>query len=304
MKFKSWLTIDDAAKYLNALLSEPVEPKDILQLALDNHITLSLNFTEIVSVMEVSIKPFSEVHPEFPSDNYDKVNFKDDSYQISTYHPLHKINGLWDLKLFGAGEAYIKSRLLISLNKDEQLKNSKSSIYIQRDDKSYRLYEKLESYDEENELLLLDSFLDNVVKVENINPDDGYYKPMPNIPSHAILVVSLNSLKEFERKLENENLHTAKSKGLKYDDKPNSKVHSGALLIIAALAHKLGMDMDSDVENQININKINGLITDFGFTMKNDTIKARLSEIPEALQNRSKDIQGRPLKEYKRKQIT
>ena len=251
MKFKSWLTIDDAAKYLSALLSEPVEPKDILQLALDNHINLSLNFTEIVSVMEVCIRPFSEVHPDFPSDNYYQVNFKDDSYHISTYHPLHKINGLWDLKLFGGGEVHVKARLLNFLANDEQLKNSNSLIYIQRDNKTYLLYEKLESYDEDNNLLLLDSFLDNIVKVENTNPDDGYYKPMLTIPSHAFLVVSLNSLKEFEQKIQEANMQPNNIENKADEKKLDPRLHTTLLIIIAALAKKIGIDIDGNIDNAL-----------------------------------------------------
>ena len=75
MQLKKWLTIDDAAKYLSSLLSTPVEPKDILQLALEHHLKLSINFTKVVTVMEVVISPFSEIAPEIPPDSFDQVNF-------------------------------------------------------------------------------------------------------------------------------------------------------------------------------------------------------------------------------------
>ena len=77
MQLKKWLAIDDAASYLSALFSEPVEPKDILQLALENHLKLSINFTKIIDVMEVAISPFSETTSEPSPDNFGQVNFED-----------------------------------------------------------------------------------------------------------------------------------------------------------------------------------------------------------------------------------
>lgn len=43
-KLKEWLTIDDAAKFLSISLAEDVERKDVLQLGLDGHLTLSVYF--------------------------------------------------------------------------------------------------------------------------------------------------------------------------------------------------------------------------------------------------------------------
>ncbi len=43
-KLKEWLTIDDAAKFLSISLAEEVERKDVLQLGLDGHLTLSAYF--------------------------------------------------------------------------------------------------------------------------------------------------------------------------------------------------------------------------------------------------------------------
>lgn len=40
-KLKSWLSLDEAAEYLTEALKEPVEVKDLLQLALDDHLQLA-----------------------------------------------------------------------------------------------------------------------------------------------------------------------------------------------------------------------------------------------------------------------
>ncbi len=171
MQLKKWLSLDDAANYLSALLSAPVEPKDVLQFALENHLGLSINFTKVMNVMEVVISPFSEISTEHSLDNFGHVNFEDKSYHVSTSPQLIKIDGVWDLKVFGGGEDYLKARLLNFLEESPQPHHTSSNIYIERDSKTYCLYEKQSDYDENNSLLILDAFLENIIKIENIGLD-------------------------------------------------------------------------------------------------------------------------------------
>ena len=44
LKFKEWLTIDEAANYLKIGIGETVTNADILRLSLDGHLKLSVNF--------------------------------------------------------------------------------------------------------------------------------------------------------------------------------------------------------------------------------------------------------------------
>ena len=299
MQLKKWLTIDDAANYLSALFSEPVDTKDILQLALEEHLKLSINFTKVIDVMEVSISPFSETTSTPSPDGFGQVNFEDKAYHVSTSPQLIKVDGLWDLKLVGGGEDYIKASLLNFLELNSQVQNSVSGIYIERDNKTYCLYEKHKDYDEDNSLFLLDSFLENIIKIENTGLDDGYYKPMPTIPSHAFLVVSRSSLNEFEQKIQSVNTPPVALESNTNNKPLDARVHTTLLIIVAALANKIGIDIDSDIDNALTVQKINGLIADIGFSFKDETIKSRLAEIPEAMRKRSKDGQGRPPKPYK-----
>ncbi|HYN53511.1 MAG TPA: hypothetical protein VES38_02255 [Methylotenera sp.] len=296
IKLKKWLTIDDAAKYLSTQFSEPVEPKDILQLALENDLKLSINFTKIIDVMEVAISPFSETTSEPSLDNFGHVNFEDKSYHVSTSPQLIKIEGAWDLKLFGGGEEYIKARLLNFLEENFQVQHTISDIYIERDKKTYCLYEKHKHYDEKNSLLILDSFLENIIKIDNTGLDDGYYKPMSTIPSHALLVVSLNSLKDFERQIELDNMQVSTNQKSIVSESIHPKERNTFLIIIAALADKAGINIDNDISSIETAKKINRLIDGIGFSLKLDTVKSKLDEIPDALERNRKDAQGRQLK--------
>lgn len=299
MQLKKWLSLDDASNYLSALLSAPVEPKDVLQFALENHLGLSINFTKVVNVMEVVISPFSELTTEHSLDNFGHVNFEDKSYHVSTSPQLIKIDGVWDLKVFGGGEDYLKARLLNFLEESPQPHHTNSNIYIERDSKTYCLYEKQSDYDENNSLLILDAFLENIIKIENIGLDDGYYKPMSTIPSHAFLVVSRSSLNEFEQKIQEANIQPNVLESEPVIKEIDSRVETTLLIMVAALANKIGIDIDSEIDSAINVKKVNGLITDIGFNFKDETIKSRLATIPEAFRKRSKDGQGRPPKLYK-----
>ena len=299
MQLKKWLTIDDAAKYLSAQFSEPVEPKDILQLALENNLKLSINFTKIINVMEVSISPFSEITTEHSLDKFGHVNFEDKSYHVSTSPQLIKIDGMWDLKLFGGGEEYIKARLLNFLEDSSQLQPNISDIYIERDNKTYCLYEKHRDYDENNSLLILDVFLENIIKIDNIGLDDGYYKPMPTIPNHAFLVVSLNSLKDFEHQVALDDMHVSKNKKSIDSESIHPKERRTFLIMIAALAKKAGIDIDNDIASLEAAKKINRFVDECGFELKLDTVRSKLEEIPDAMERARKDVQGRPPKPYK-----
>jgi hypothetical protein len=56
---KKWLTLEDSAKYLSLLIGEEVTPADLLQLATQNELTLSLSLAGTHWVA-----PYSESSPE------------------------------------------------------------------------------------------------------------------------------------------------------------------------------------------------------------------------------------------------
>ena len=43
LKLKTWLTLDDAARHLSLMFGETVSKADVLRLALDGRLTLSIN---------------------------------------------------------------------------------------------------------------------------------------------------------------------------------------------------------------------------------------------------------------------
>ena len=297
MQLKKWLTIDDAAKYLSSLLSTPVEPKDILQLALERHLKISINFTKVVNVMEVSISPFSETTSTHSPVGFGQVNFEDKAYHVSTSPQLIKVDGLWDLKLFGGSEEYIKAKLLNRISETSLPQTVVSNIYIWRDEKIFCLYEKyIETGDAESDLLFFDCHIGSMIKIENTAIDNGYYTPVSNIPSNSYLVVSLASLKEFEGQLELEDSKVAKNKKNTDIESIHPKERTVFLIIIAALAKKAGIDIDNEIALPETAKKVNRFVDEIGFEFKLSTVQSKLEEIPEAMERSRKDEKGRPRK--------
>ena len=48
LKLREWLTVPEAAGHLSILFGEDVTEADVLRLALDGHLTLSVNFVNIM----------------------------------------------------------------------------------------------------------------------------------------------------------------------------------------------------------------------------------------------------------------
>lgn len=84
-KLKSFLTLEQAAEYLTSILDEPVCVADILQLALDGRLTLSVNFVNHASAHPGKIVRYTrqEISALAAARNYiDDLNWVDDLFAI------------------------------------------------------------------------------------------------------------------------------------------------------------------------------------------------------------------------------
>ncbi len=60
LKLKEWLTVSDAARHLSILFGEEVSEADVLRLALDGHLTLSVDFVNHASARCGPIVPIED----------------------------------------------------------------------------------------------------------------------------------------------------------------------------------------------------------------------------------------------------
>jgi hypothetical protein len=139
---KEWLTLDDAAKHLSIVFGEEVTRPDILRLALDKRLTLSVDFVNHANARKGKLKPIEEcvvsIFPNLvrnPKELLDGFNRKVPYAEIEKLAPeirealnsgemilvpeglsyreneflvlddaIESINGVWDLPMMG-GEA-------------------------------------------------------------------------------------------------------------------------------------------------------------------------------------------------------
>lgn len=120
LRLKEWVTLQEAARHLSLLLEEPVAVHDLLQLALEGHITLSVNLVnharaKIGRVMTYeSIPKFRMPSVPLPGEGYsEECDWPDglridgtgiptnDTQFIHFEKQIISLAGLWDLAMLG-----------------------------------------------------------------------------------------------------------------------------------------------------------------------------------------------------------
>jgi hypothetical protein len=128
-KLKKWLTLSEASKHLTGACGEEVTEADILLLALEKHLTLSVNFVNHAHVIQKKIVYFDEEKlrksilqgifpPEFrfadmPFSN-DKLmlarRIDEGKFLTSEEEDVVDIQGIWDLPMIGGEEILLLSK--------------------------------------------------------------------------------------------------------------------------------------------------------------------------------------------------
>ena len=115
-KLKEWLTLEEAANHISNVLGEPVTLADIYRLALDKHLTLSVDFvngaqartgkfvkTEDIEFREVENHLFTGEKLETPySTPLNNETYVSENDWVSLDSKTVSIRGLWDLTMIGS----------------------------------------------------------------------------------------------------------------------------------------------------------------------------------------------------------
>ena len=122
LKLKEWLTVADTARHLSILLEEEVSEADVLQLALDGHLTLSLLFIHpnsalcgtIITVDDTSefFDPSRITDPDKREDGVErakKVLIDGRDNQVLDIEGEYHIEGVWDLLMRGGERYYVEN---------------------------------------------------------------------------------------------------------------------------------------------------------------------------------------------------
>jgi hypothetical protein len=122
LKLKEWLTVAEAAARLSGVFEEKVTEADILRLALDRKLTLSIRFKDDVVIRpckllrhdEVALKDAVETVSDFSTNEGRQINCKkldiDDDQCLVFDGEMAISDGLWDLPMIGNEKYIIEDR--------------------------------------------------------------------------------------------------------------------------------------------------------------------------------------------------
>lgn len=295
-KLKEWLTLDEAANHLSSVFGEPVTIADIYQLALDNHIMLSVNFINLaeakkVELIKVADLEYKIVAPRgikgFPEGKSFRIpiNAKypiSREYWLKSIEPeLLMIKGLWDLPMIGDEKLTIEhlyqqetSGLSI---KEEPLKG----VFIQRENTYFQLYNSFgnepEAKAELNDTVDTSSECDsnihsNLNELNNcrLKADHSYPLSMLSMQD-GILVVKMKEVTRFIQSLEEKPL----------EEKPlHDKERTTLLVLLGSILDKANFDLN---ERGIS-GKIKRATESNNTPMSEETIRKLIPQIQSAVE--------------------
>lgn len=148
IKLKEWLLVPEAAKYLSMLFNEQVKETDVLRLALDKHLTLSVDFVNHTYVRRGKIVPLEKAEwyppgffskmPGTSKELVDRPALKslciDENRFINLDEKVTKIEGVWDLSMLGTEELDIEHEFQMLTGGPEVTLQGLDGAFVQRDD--------------------------------------------------------------------------------------------------------------------------------------------------------------------------
>lgn len=103
-RLRNWLTLGEAAKHLSGIVDEEVSEADLLRMALDGHLTLSVNFVNHAQVRRGRKVAKNEAKTITGIDGEQVVCgiALNASEVLQLDEGISRIQGIWDLPMFGA----------------------------------------------------------------------------------------------------------------------------------------------------------------------------------------------------------
>ncbi len=289
---KEWLTLEDTAKHLTILFGEEVKVSDVLRLALDGHLQLSVNFLEDTRVNYGAVVPFKDaLWNEKKIDEYVSVvtmrsTKLNNTHAIRQEAKISSINNIWDLAMILGGRLIIEN-MFYKLTLDDAI-NFRDDYPLPFDNEIFII--------DENQLIACclmelrrDFFkIDLGTSLSVQLKDRKNYSVKDNLPNDCLLIVRTNALRQLEDTIRDNQ---------KDNDSPirksaATKATDTYLVIIAALAKKAGIN----IHEAGAANKIRRELDLLGIPMSEGTIYNNivevlpqvLADIPDAIGRRQK----------------
>lgn len=312
---KTWLTVADAAQHLSIVFGEEVTEADVLRLALDGHLKLSVDFVNHAEARCGKVIPLSEAKTMTVPDIFKKgeethdiilaLRLNDRDF-LELDEKIVTLQGVWDLPLIGNEQIDVEHKYQNLTDGPAVTLQGLDGAFVKGQDG--QLCQLQESYDDNEyqagssaqlEMLKQHIACDNIepskaqellnqhkekrkkfleekkAKKDSGNDSENYY-PAGGLPQDSVLVVRTDALREFEQSI------NGVPAGM---DKPMTTTERNTLLtIIAALCDYSAIDS----AGRGAAGQIAKLTEKLGATVTDDTIRKVLAKIPDALESRMK----------------
>ncbi len=274
LKLKEWLTVPDTARHLSILFGDDVSEADVLRLALDGHLPLSVHFVNHAEAQCGKIIRLAEAETmEIPTlDGKGAIRtikhglFLSNDEVLSYDGRIVSIDGVWDLAMLGAERIDVEHKYqFLTGGPTVDLINLEGPLVNKPDGTWARI---------------VDHFSDNeFFNKKNLksprNHPDNYY-PAGRLPSDAVFVVRTSALQNLEAHISEPESGAERPVG--------RRERSTLLVIIAALAKLAKVDVAKASSAAASIESQTALM---GARVAARTIENHLKRIPEALENKA-----------------
>ncbi|UVM07129.1 hypothetical protein [Pseudomonas laurylsulfatiphila] len=254
LKLKEWLTVKDAAKRLSISTGEKIKEADVLRLALDGHLTLSVYFVNHAKGRPARIEPISLKHvnnapspSEYGPPRYGTIeeivlpNQKDVIIYEADMDKPQTLQGVWDLPMIG-GEKLDVEHLFQALTDGPEISLFCFGGPLVTSADRTKVFQILDSYEcSPPSLINVINGLATIEEQEKMEPSRWRYEveyyPADALPADSVFVVRVGALRELEGKL------------LADDNPPEKPLHpserKSAGQIIAALSAMAKLDLSA-----------------------------------------------------------
>lgn len=207
-KLKKWLTVPETARHLSSVFSEGVSEADVLRLALDGHLKLSINFVNHakarcgpvvpiknaklweVSPLAASALPVPEEHKGKPVMMLSGLNINDKEV-LELEKEIVTLDGVYDLPMIGAEQLDIEHQFQqLTGGPEVTLVNLEGAFVAREDGQLCQLQDRFE----DNEFRRKEN-----PKKPWDHPNNFY--PAGALPGDGVLVVRVGALMELQERL-------------------------------------------------------------------------------------------------------
>ena len=275
LNLKHWVTVPEAAGHLSFLLGEDVTEADLLRLALDGQLTLSVHFVNGTECLRGPLVPIQAAKRDFQELDKNGQNLiegesiGDDRVIECGKTEIRYLKGVWDLAMIGSERAEIESRYQVLTN----------GPAVEPD---WWLSPILVSPDKGTYCQLMTRRTTEGSTGENLTSTEPYYSRVnyhgaQKLPTDAVLVLRTSALRDLEARM-SEPAHRA--------EKPiGQRERTTLLAMIAALAKLAKIDVTKPSSAAVAIESQTARM---GARVAARTIEEHLKRIPDALEGRSK----------------